>query len=451
MQQNFESRQLAERIYDSFPVAQPAFAKLLGLLDITASREVPTAAVTVGGRSRLRINPDFVAAKCLSAFDLSMLVLHELYHVVLGHTRLFGRVTALRNWAFDAVINAQLSQLFPDPSQTALFRRCYRPDVFPECLLRPPEGWRTADEAWPLTGIAGDVHRALYTDNSVSYEDLFRLLQSLGGTGEGGEGGKFGIDGLLGNHDPEAGITDPDLLREIRDIIAQWPLVEKRSGRDQGQELAREKLQLRRKHNAAVGILRRALATLADVGAEGTLSPRMLFTPTDTVLPYRSRIDRRAELAAMWGNEPIYFNATSTLTGLARSERVHVYLDVSGSMDGVVRALYEALLPLLDKVAPKVHLFSTAISDISHAQLSRGVLDTTGGTTIDVVTAHILKEKVKRALIVTDGWVGGIPSSHVEKLNRTRTKLHGVITSPGDPAFLQPVNGKAWQLPVLAN
>ena len=97
----------------SFPVAQPAFARLLNLLDIEATDAVPTAAVTLGGRSRLLLNPRFVAEKCLADHDLVMLVLHELHHVALGHTRLFARLTPAQNWAFDCVINAQLCRLYP--------------------------------------------------------------------------------------------------------------------------------------------------------------------------------------------------------------------------------------------------------------------------------------------------------------------------------------------------
>jgi hypothetical protein len=196
--------------------------------------------------------------------------------------------------------------------------------------------------------------------------------------------------------------------------------------------------------------LRRALTRLAGTGTQGALSPIRTQTPADSVLPYRSMLDRRAEVLACTGNAPLFFRAESFVAGLARSERVHVYVDVSGSMSGVVKALYEALVTLLDHVAPTIHLFSTAVSDISHGQLKKGVLDTTGGTSIDVVTSHILKTKVKKALIVTDGWVGSIPSSHVEKLNKTRVKVHGVITSPGEATFLAPIHGRAWQLPALA-
>src|SRR6187402_3445831 len=115
-----ESAALAARIYSSFPVAQPAFARLLNLPDIEATDAVPTAAVTLGGRSRLLINPQFVADMCPADHDVVMLVLHELHHVVLGHTRLFTRLTPAQNWAFDCVINAQLCRLFAEPHHTAL-------------------------------------------------------------------------------------------------------------------------------------------------------------------------------------------------------------------------------------------------------------------------------------------------------------------------------------------
>ena len=47
------SAALRSRIFDAFPVTQPSFLRLLGLLDIEATDAVPTAAVTLGGRSRL--------------------------------------------------------------------------------------------------------------------------------------------------------------------------------------------------------------------------------------------------------------------------------------------------------------------------------------------------------------------------------------------------------------
>ena len=138
--QDHFSRELTERIWNAFPVSQPAFAKLLGLLDIEVSDRVPTAAVSLGLNSRLLINPDFAARHCRSDEALVMLVLHELWHVVLGHTRLYERLTLAQNWAFDAVINAQICRLFRGAAHTRLFRELYAHDKLPWALLRPPEG-----------------------------------------------------------------------------------------------------------------------------------------------------------------------------------------------------------------------------------------------------------------------------------------------------------------------
>src|SRR5262245_17852593 len=155
-----EGTRLRERIWSRFPVTGRDYARLLSLLDIDASTTISTAAVTLGARSKLLINPGFVAKHCVTDDDLVMLVMHELMHVALGHTRLFDRVTPAHNWAFDCVINAQLCRLHPSPERTALFRRLYPADSAPLALLRPPERWRTRYERW-LPGAAGQVHRAL--------------------------------------------------------------------------------------------------------------------------------------------------------------------------------------------------------------------------------------------------------------------------------------------------
>lgn len=138
--QDPRARRLAERVWSAFPVTQPAFAKLLELLDIEVSDAVPTAAVTLGLDSRLLINPDFAERHCRTDAALVTLVLHELWHVALGHTRLYEQLTPAQNWAFDAVINAQLCRQFPDAAHTRLFRQLYDADRLPWALLRPPDG-----------------------------------------------------------------------------------------------------------------------------------------------------------------------------------------------------------------------------------------------------------------------------------------------------------------------
>ena len=59
-----ESEALAQRLVSCLPAASFELETLCRLAGISASREVETAAVTCEGRSRLLVNPDFVAAHC---------------------------------------------------------------------------------------------------------------------------------------------------------------------------------------------------------------------------------------------------------------------------------------------------------------------------------------------------------------------------------------------------
>ena len=100
---------LVERVLDCFPANSYALAGLLRLLDVVETTEIPTAAVECRAQPRLLVNPQFVARHAPTAETLMMLVMHELHHVLLGHTTLFDASTPGANFALDAVINARSS------------------------------------------------------------------------------------------------------------------------------------------------------------------------------------------------------------------------------------------------------------------------------------------------------------------------------------------------------
>lgn len=457
-----DARAIAARIWRAFPVTEPSFAKLLGLLEIEVSREQPTAAVSLGTRSRLIINPDFVARHCTSDEALVMLVLHELWHVALGHTRLYKCLTPAQNWAFDAIINARLCRLYPGTEHTRLFRELYAPDDLPWALLRPPEGWRTASEKW-LEGRPGKIHRALYEDSSASMEELFGLLprKVRGELADGLLLGSHGGD-TFGNESPDGegagsgegtgdtkeanGPVSPEVLAEIRRIVAEWPMVEIRSGRDQGGELARRHVDPEAHRHAATNILRHAMLRLT---SHATGGGRLVHdtAPVGSILPYGR--DRRESVRALRGDGVSLHRSELAGRAPARRDRVHVYLDVSGSMNAVLGPLYAALASLASWLAPQVWLFSTSVRDVSVANLRSGVVLSTGGTNIRCVTAHLLEHKARHALIVTDGWVGSPPSEHVRGLRERRVRIETVLTHGGDARFMDSLGGRVSCLPVL--
>ena len=110
---------LADRILDCFPSGSYALGALLRLLDIVETDEVSTAAVECRVQPRLLINPSFVAQHADTPEKLLMLVMHELHHVLLGHTTFFGTTTPIKNFVFDAVINGLICRMFPQERYTA--------------------------------------------------------------------------------------------------------------------------------------------------------------------------------------------------------------------------------------------------------------------------------------------------------------------------------------------
>lgn len=151
------------------------------------------------------------------------------------------------------------------------------------------------------------------------------------------------------------------------------------------------------------------------------------------------------------GHEPLLFASTLVQRAAVPAERVRVYLDVSASMERVLPPLYAALAGCLDQVEPIVWGFSTAIAPITHAQLRSGVRLTTGGTDIDAVTAHLLRDCARRALVVTDGWVGAIPADHLARMRRERVRLVAAVTGDGDAGFASAAGYPVLRLPPLAD
>jgi hypothetical protein len=414
---------LAERILDAFPSGSYALAALLRLLDIVETTKVPTAAVECRVQPRLLVNPDFVARHADTAEKLLVLVMHELHHVLLGHTTLFPRATKVQNFVFDAVINGIVCRMFPAPEHTAFFTDYYDAGAFPECLLRPPPGW--PDKAAVARGIsglseahrelAGEVHQALYSTAGATYQEVCDLLPKLLDAG--------GVDGvpLIGGHDEDEGLSgrieqvSPVLFEMIREIVEQWPQPpDPIRGRSLADVLSTTRVAaVRVPSNRA--ILRKLIRKIAHVGIDGVLR-RLRIEEVEAATPVPGLARRSVVLRAL-GHEPLLHPGRVTWRRTARAgQRVHVYLDVSGSMGQVISVLYGAILDCQDFVHPTVHLFSTEVADVGLADLRRGVRESTGGTDIACVAEHMAVNCVRRALLVTDGWVGTPRGSHLSTL-----------------------------------
>ena len=416
---------LAERILDCFPSGSYALTALLRLMDVVESDKVPTAAVECRIQPRLLINPGFVERHAETPEKLLMLVMHELHHVLLGHTRLFPCITQTQNFVFDCVINALISRMFPEREHTAFLTEFYSDKRFPECLLRPPTRWNGRNVLTLPKGIrdlskkdcrfVGETYRALYSDSGATYHEVYEVLPKLVPENA------LGSIPLLGGHDEEGATTgdldhySPVLFDIVRGIVEKWPQppdpIQGRSLADIIDETTTDVNPVPSNRT----ILRTLLRKVGNVSRGGRVRRvGPVQVPSQTPIPV---FDRRSVVLQGLGVEPLLHRGfVSVRRRTPLGERVHVYLDVSGSMDGVKGALYGAILDCKEFVDPTVHLFSTEVSDISLEKVRQGVVRSTGGTDIACVASHLAKHKIRRACVVTDGWVGCPAGYHFETL-----------------------------------
>lgn len=428
------SQSLAHRIVEACPPGSYSIAGLLRLLDVVESEDVDTAAVECRAQPRLLLNPKFVAAHAPTREKLMMLVLHELHHVLLGHTRLLRRVTRVDNFVFDAVINGLLCRMFPSPQHTAFLTDYYSERRFPHCLLRPPPGWpRDPRVARGIMGLpehlrrkAYRVHLRLYARDGATYEEveevLPRLIVLASGRGADTDEALAGVP-LLGDHsgegEQELASKSPGLMQALRDLIESWPSPPRPvAGRALGDAL-REMTAVPtpvRSNRQRLRDLIRAVAEASDRGDRSDVAPDPV--PSDSPIPALSR--RTAVLAAL-GMRPLLHPRLLASRRRARTgERVHVYLDVSGSMGDALPALLGAVRDCRTMVSRTLHLFSTVVVDVLVGEALAGRCPTTFGTSIECVAAHMKANRIRRALIVTDGFTGKPVGEHLATLSSAR-------------------------------
>lgn len=448
--------ELRHRILGVFPAAHYALDGLLRLLDIVLDDSVESAAVECRATPRLLLNPMFLERHCRTDEHLSMLVLHEVHHVLLGHTRLFPRMTDAQNLAFDAVINATLCHMFPADAYRGFFEKLNAADAVPACLLRPPPGWPSKPE--PPARLPHPVRElilALYGKSSVGYAELFRILERLACDGCSGDAGGYI---LVGDHGPEEGqegraveaARAPALLDAIRSVVEKWPMPpDPIRGRSVGGELRDALVGERRRVPAAVALLRRMFRTLAvDVaGAARRTKPGFVEWAAETAVPQLR--DRRAVVRGLLGEPPLLFRAELPQAKLLREPAVvHVYLDVSGSTDPYHADLLAAVRPHVERGCCRIHAFSERVVDLDKRRVSRGRVAATGGTDIACVTKHMVENEVTRALLLTDGYVGPIPAAHRGWLSKHRAAIDVALTPDGWRDDLRGVARTLVQLPL---
>ena len=449
------------RVLDVAGVRHLGLDALLRLSAVAWSDDVATACVECSVAPRLLLNPCYVEAYCHDHRALAFLILHELAHVSLGHTGLHTRVTPVQNVAFDALINATLLQGLAEQGLMAegwdgLVTSFYAADHAPAFLLRPPPGWPDTPDWNASAGVSRrlrDIHRRLYErvviDTASHSASMHRLeavtygeiINALTDTPNGAALADDMLGQLLGAH----GVTTTERVQTSggRDALAATLL---------GEVL----VQLPRSPSAAQGMGGNPFALRLDgerdhrlVLALRTLLYRALIvgagerrreTDVRTMVLVDSSHDRRVHVRrhlarSLGAPAPLLHRSEVAIHRLRPAGAAAIYLDVSGSMGDLVHRLHAALVPLRRLLAADVYVFSTTVERYTRQAFVRGRVQTMGGTDITPVLQHLTTlastGAVRRALVLTDGYVG-TPSAKVQRaFTASRAALHVGIVGHG--------------------
>ncbi len=444
-----DEEKIVSRILDVIPPVSFEMTTFLSLFRVRLSDKTETACMTCGDSPELLLNKDFIEAHCQTDEHLFMLVMHELYHVILGHTRLFPRSTEVRNLVFDAVINAILCSLFPQPEFTSFFTDYYPSDKMPFALLRP-KGDGTppaAESALNLlyggsdTGTYYDVYEALLESGCVK-EITVLLDGGRGATALPGDGRARTPCAphplLLGSHGGEDEEISPEMKDLIHKIISKWPSPDRPlQGQDRGAEERERRFDAEADPADRLRLGIRRLMRRAAIPGKNEVrrrSVREITCDTTTFLPdWRDRSHEAREVA--FGDALIYRTAASLRRPSIRDNRqAFVYFDVSGSVADEVPSVAQTLLPYRRVGLCTVHVFSTVVRPASVRDLAARKFSSTGGTDINCVLRHVLDlppgKRPRAAVVITDGFTGKPHAALAERFRAAGMRLFvGLVKS----------------------
>ncbi|MCB9455089.1 MAG: VWA domain-containing protein [Anaerolineaceae bacterium] len=440
-----DGAKLASRLIHSVPAATVELETFCKMAGIKVSPRVPTAAVECVRRPHLLINPDFAAKHCERDEHLFLLVMHELWHVILAHTRLYPRVTPAHNIAFDAIINAGLARQYNKPEYQGFFEELNPADKFPHILLRPPVGWPSDPQYPDDVGPAGTrrILERLYPPPGEEpplpfYDEIFRLLFEYAK-----ENGWVWVEGepfLLGDHDnpesEEQALDDAVFSEAIRQVSGSMslPLGGRGGGGHQAERQSRVDPTTEQVRRVFANVLRRCLGPRRGRHRRRVKSPvpgiggtSVLPNPRDRLAPARRCLGAPKTI---W-NQPGVVKARVPET----PSKAHVYLDVSGSMAQVLPHLLGLITPYVLGGQADVYQFSTRVVPLSVANLQKGRVRTTGGTNINCVLKHVLEAetRINRILILTDGAVGAPHINFVEQIHERNLRV--CVVMPAEAAW----------------
>ncbi|MCK5861243.1 MAG: hypothetical protein KAH38_02075 [Candidatus Hydrogenedentes bacterium] len=390
-----------------------------------------------------------------------MLILHELHHIIYGHTRLFRNASIAHNIAFDSIINARLCQTWNSPGYIRFFRKLYKYPLFPEILLCPPLEWDVMEGKSEKIELertrlihqvgheyAGKIIRLrdkLYSYKAdVSYQEILDLLRLVS---------TEIIPVLLGNHNdkeneeqyPDAFESSRILLKmaanELEDNAKEY---EKTSGNTSHTGYSTSGSQKttcilpQQPRKKFLTALKKVFikSKVYDKKGQGQC-PHAATNLQSAVSVIPNPYDRSIYAKEMLLKTPqlLYTTYISTVsTDWERAGITHVYLDVSGSMLQELPWITAALQPLEETGFCRIFTFNIRVTALREKNIRKKVF-CGGGTSISPILEHVINTSSQKCpahiVILTDGDFSLPTQDLMARFLDTKTKIHGAITHRG--------------------
>ncbi|MBQ9242401.1 MAG: hypothetical protein IJ165_04110 [Proteobacteria bacterium] len=468
-----DEEKIIARILNVIPPSSFELTTFLSLFRVRFSDNTETACVTCSNSPELLLNQTFIETYCKSDEHLVMLIMHELYHVILGHTTLFPHATPILNIIFDAVINAILCSLFPSPEYTSFFTNYYPADLMPYALLRPKGNGTPKEAEFALkllydgsnAGTYYDVYEALLKNDcvlklSINQNGKPILIGSSCNDNESSDNHKNNSEAnhgaspqdsediqkqgtsnkplLLGSHSENSEDLSQEMKDLLHEIISKWPSPDRPlQGRDMGSNVRERDYDADAAPQHALRRGVRQLMQRADLHGPKELRRRSIckqIAETASFLPdWRDRSHEARELTL---KDALLYRSYISMPHLTSrdNKQAFVYFDVSGSVANEVPTVAQALLPYCKRGLCSVHVFSTVVHPASAAALAAHKFVSSGGTDINCVLKHVLdlplKKRPRFVIVITDGFTGCPDTQLRDRFRASKMKLYvGLIQS----------------------
>ena len=430
-------KDIAYRLAD---ISMPRRGNIEGILhaaSFSLSSDIEDIAIPVQSRLHIQVNPDFIEAHCQLDEQLFMFIMSEVYRFRICQTQTFHTQKSDSDIAIRASVHAYLCQHFPEECYTSFFCNIYQADVFPECILRPPPNYPGIPE-YP-SGLHPDIidlwHQLYYTKNLevaqvIRYFSEIHPAYKLMGYYE--KPHKIGGDYVQKRYDLTQHHTFFSLLQLLTIHI---------DSDQQPSNFGRSLEEIEGLYTIALNppitpnkTLEKAIFQAARAGIGGSVRKKQR-TKHNIMQAWPTR-DRRSFASRASGYTPLLYRNTISQKGYERC-RVDIFFDVSGSMSEYLKFFAEAIISCSKKIDTHIWLFSIGIRSISLEELESGNIPTNWGTEIESLGRHIVDNKLRSVVLLTDGMVGGFSLDH-HKWCKTKANIQVVYTPEHETADLQP-------------